>query len=154
MSTKEGTFVVAEADEGAVVLRDADDGQVHPLSSNPGLDAGTVVDATLTAEPPMEVTWSAEVHETREVELVRTDLEPTRQAREAAADQSVGDLARLERAGEGEVHVLSVPAEEVETAATDVLEDEATLERAARIGAVRVEVRTGEGLLSVRYLPD
>jgi hypothetical protein len=101
----------------------------------------------------MEVTWDLlEVADRWTVEFVETDLQPTAQAREVAADQSEGDLERIERAGEGEVHVLSVP--DPASAARDVVDDEGTLERAARVGAVRVEVRTGEGMLSVRYLPD
>lgn len=154
MTTKEGTFLVAEADEGSAVLRDVDDGQVHALSSNPDLEPGAVVDATVTPEPPMEVTWSAEIHETRRIEREQSDLEPTQRAREAASEQAVGDLTRFERAGEGEVHVLSVPENEVEQAVADVIEDVATLERAARLGAVRVEVRTAPGVVSIRYLPD
>jgi len=154
MPTKEGTFLVTEADPDAAVLRDVSDGQVHPLAANPGLESGAIVEATLTAEPPMEVTWSAEIEASREIELLEADLEPTVHAREAAAEQAEGELTPLERAGEGEVHVLSVGTEAVEDAVADVLEDEATVERAARLGAVRVEVRTGEDFVSVRYLPD
>jgi hypothetical protein len=51
------------------------------------------------------------------------------------------------------VHVISVPPERTEQAATDVVEDGATLTRAARLGVERVEVRADEGVLSVRYLP-
>lgn len=154
MTTKDGTFLVAEADEASAVLRDVEDGQVHTLSSNPGLAAGTVVDATVTTEPPMEVTWSAEIHDERTIEVEESDLEPTRRALETAAEQQTGDLTRFERAGEGEVHVLSVPEAQTEQAVADVLEDEATVERAARLGAVRVEVRTEPGTVSVRYLPE
>ena len=153
MTTKEGTFVVAEADANAAILRDVEDGQVHTLASNPGLEAGTVVDATVTPEPPMEVTWTAEVHDERTIDVELTDLEPTRRTLDAAEELSVGELTRFERAGEGEVHVLSVPADRTERAAEDVLEDVATVERAGRLGAVRVEVRTAPGVVSVRYLP-
>lgn len=102
----------------------------------------------------MEVTWTAEIHEERTVDLVESDLEPTKRARDAAAELSVGEVERFERAGEGEVHVLAVPEGDAEQAATDVLEDEATVERAARLDATRVEVRTAPGVVSVRYLPD
>lgn len=167
MTEKTGTFVVTEADEGSAVLRDVDDGQVHTLSANLPLDpregeegseasplvAGEALEATVVAEPPMELTWAVEAVERRwQVELVDSDLEPTRQARETAGDQPMGDLSRLERAGSGEVHVLTAP--DPTAAAADVLDDEGTVERAARLGATRVEVRTGEGMLSVRYLPD
>jgi hypothetical protein len=150
---KRGTFLVTHADEESAVLRDVVDGQVHTLSSNPDLSVHDVLEATLAPEPPMEVTWTAvDVEARHQVELGETDLEPTRQARRAAADQSDGELTTIERAGEGEVHVLSVP--DPAEAAADVLEDEGTVERAARLGATRVEVRTGEGMISVRYLPD
>lgn len=150
---KTGTFLVTEADEGSAVLRDVTDGQVHTLSENPDLAAGEAVEGTVAPEPPMEVTWELrEVERRWRVELVDSDLEPTTQARETAADQPPGELTRIERAGSGELHVLTVP--DPGAAAADVLDDEATRERAARLGATRVEVRRGEGLISVRYLPD
>jgi hypothetical protein len=88
--------------------------------------------------------------------VIDSDLSPTKQAMEIAADQPVGEIERVERAGTGEIHVLSVPTEQTEQAAADVVEDIATVERAARLGAVRVEVRsdTEEGVVNVRYLPD
>ena len=78
---------------------------------------------------------------------------PTTQERAIAADQPDGELTRRERAGDGELHVLTVPDEETEAAAADVLDDEATLARAARLGVGRVEVRSEPGVISVRYLP-
>jgi len=153
MTTTAGTFLVTEADEASAILRGVEDGQLHTLSSNPDLEPGQVVEATLTAEPPMEVTWTAEIAERRTIDREHVDLEPTRRSAEVAAEQAVGELERFERAGEGEVHVLTVGEEEIETAVEDVLDDEATIERAARLGAVRVEIRTGEDFLSVRYLP-
>lgn len=165
MTEKTGTFLVTEADEGSAVLRDVDDGQVHTLSANPGvsegdgsteeapLSAGEALEATVAPEPPMEVTWELQAIERRwDVELVDSDLQPTRRAVETADGQPEGELTRIERAGSGEVHVLTVP--DPATAAADVLADEGTLERAARLGAVRVEVRRGDGMVSVRYLPD
>jgi hypothetical protein len=153
MDEKTGTFLVTEADPGSAVLRDVADGQVHTLSTNPGVERHEVLEATVAPEPPVEVTYElVEVTGRRTVDLDVSDLEPTRQAREAAGAQPEGELARIERAGDGEVHVLTVP--DPERAAEDVVEDVATLERAARLGATRVEVRTGEGMVSVRYLPD
>jgi len=154
MTGTEGTFLVVEADDASAVLRDVESGQVHTLETNPELSAGTVVDATLQPEPPIEVTWSAEIEASREIPREHVTLEPTRRSREAVETLDVGDVERFERAGEGEVHVLAVEAGSESAAAADVVEDEATIERAARIGATRVEVRTAEGLLSVRYLPD
>lgn len=153
MTTTTGTFLVTEADAESAILRDVEDGQLYTLSTNPDLTAGEVVDATLTAEPPMEVTWSAEIAERREIPVEQVDLEPTRRSIETSESMATGDLERYERAGEGEVHVLAVPEGGEADAAADVLEDEATVERAARLDAVRVEVRTATGILSVRYLP-
>jgi len=150
---KEGTFYVTEAEESSAVLRDVTDGQVHTLADNPGVEAGALVEATLEPEPPMEVVWIAEVDRTFTVEVARTEEPPTQRARETAAGQSVGEITRHERAGTGEVHVLTVPDGETESAVADVLEDEATVERAGRLGVERVEIRAEPGVVSVRYLP-
>ncbi len=157
MTEKTGTFLVTHADEGSAVFRDVSDGQVHTMASNPDVAERDVLEATIRPQPPMEVAWEVvEVEGRRAVELVDTDLAPTTQAMEIAADQAVGEVERVERAGDGEIHVLSVPADRTADAADDVLEDTGTLERAARLGAVRVEVRTDddEGVVNVRYLPD
>jgi hypothetical protein len=157
MSEKTGTFLVTHADEESAVLRDVEDSQVHTLSSNPGIEEDEVLSATIAPEPPMEVAWNVtEVEEHRTVELVDSDLSPTTQAMEIAEGQDVGDLAREERAGTGEIHVLTVPEGTAADAAVDVLDDEATLARAARLDAVRVEVRTDvdADVVTVRYLPD
>lgn len=151
---KEGTFLVTEADAETAVLRDVTDGQVHTLAENPGFEPGTLVEATLAAEPPLEVTWTV-VDLAREfaVDVAESDEPPTQRARETAADQSVGEITRHERAGTGEVHVLTVPEETTDDAVADVLDDKSTVERAARLGVERVEVRSEPGVVSVRYLP-
>lgn len=159
MSERSGTFLVTEADPDSAILRDVETAQLHTLSANPGVETGDVLEATLQPEPPMEVTWEAiEVDERRTVDVVDSDLAPTTREREVAAGTEVGDVARIERAGTGEIHVLPVPPGEVEAAAEDVLADTETVARAARLEAVRVEVRRsadeGEGVVSVRYLPD
>jgi hypothetical protein len=152
---KRGTFLVTEADDASAVLRDVSDGQVHTLSENPDVSAGDVLEATVTPEPPMEVTWIVEeVVECRTVPIERSAERPTKQARDLAGEQAVGELTRRERAGEGELHVMTVPEEQTEQAATDVVEDETTLTQAAQLGATRVEVRAADGVVSVRYLPD
>ncbi|WP_276273015.1 DUF5812 family protein [Haloarcula litorea] len=152
---KEGTFLVTHADGESATLRDVVDAQVLTLSENPGFEEGAVVEATVAAEPPMEVTYEVvEVSAERTVPVERTDLEPTTQATELAADQPVGEVTTVERAGEGELHVLTVPEDGTDEAAEDVVADEGTLERAARLGVDRVEVRTSDGVVSVRYLPD
>jgi hypothetical protein len=157
MSEKTGTFYVTHADEGSAVFRNVADGQVHTMASNPDVVEADVVDATIQPQPPMEVAWEVvEITDRREIDVIDSDLSPTKQAMEIAADQPVGEIERVERAGTGEIHVLSVPTEQTEQAAADVVEDIATVERAARLGAVRVEVRsdTEEGVVNVRYLPD
>ncbi len=157
MTEKTGTFVVTHAEAESAVVRDVETAQVHTLSSNPDLEIHDVLEATVAPEPPLEVTWQlVDVEDRRAIELVDSDLEPTQHAKELAADAEVGDLIQEERAGTGEIHIFCVPAADVEAAATDVLEDEETIARAARLEAVRVEVRQAvdDGVLSVRYLPD
>ncbi|WP_049922693.1 DUF5812 family protein [Halopiger djelfimassiliensis] len=157
MAEKTGTFVVTHAEPESAVVRDVETAQVHTLASNPDLEVHDVVEATVAPDPPLEVTWQViAIEDRRSIELVDSDLEPTQRATELAADADVGDLVQTERAGTGEIHVFRVPEDEVESAAADVLEDEETIARAARLEAVRVEVRRSpaDGVLSVRYLPD
>ena len=157
MTDKTGTFVVTHAESESAVVRDVETAQVHTLASNPGLEVHDVLEATVAPEPPLEVAWEVvDVDERRSIELVDSDLEPTQREKELAADADVGDLVQEERAGTGEIHVFRVPEADVEPAAQDVLEDEETIARAARLEAVRVEVRRSadDGVLSVRYLPD
>jgi hypothetical protein len=151
----QGTFFVTEADDDSAVLRNVADGQIHTLADNPGVAAGEVVDATLEPEPPMEVVWTVvDLSGQRSIPVERSPEPPTTQARDIAAEQSVGEMTRQERAGEGELHIISVPEEETEQAVADVVDDESTVTRAARLGVDRVEVRAAEGVVSVRYLPS
>ncbi|QFU82816.1 DUF5812 family protein [Natronorubrum aibiense] len=157
MSETTGTFVVTHAEPDSAVVRDVETAQVHTLGSNPGLEVHDVLEATVAPEPPLEVTWQViEVENRCAIELVDSDLEPTQHAKELAAGAEVGELIQEERAGTGEIHIFRVPADDVEAAAADVLEDDETIARAARLEAVRVEVRRAidDGVLSVRYLPD
>lgn len=151
----EGTFLVTHADKESAVLKDVDSGQVHTLSSNPGVDQEDAIEGTVAPEPPLEVTVElVEVEERRPLRLEESREPPTTHEREIAENQPVGELTREERAGIGELHIISVPEEETEAAVQDVLEDrEATLSRAARLGVNRVEIRSEPGLVSVRYLP-
>jgi hypothetical protein len=153
-SEKTSTFLVTHAEGDSAVLKDVHDGQVHTLSSNPGVEEADAVEATVAPEPPMNLTWSVvEVEERRQLTTERSEEPPTVQERELAAEQEVGEIAREERAGTGEIHVLTVPPEETEDAVEDVLDDEGTLSRAARLGVSRVEVRSEDGVVSVRYMP-
>jgi hypothetical protein len=157
-AASEGRFLVTHADGDSAVLKDVESGQVHTLGENPGVEEHDVLEATVAPEPPMEVTWRVtEVRERRALGVEESDEPPTAQERDLATEVEVGDFVRRERAGEGEIHVLTVPPEEVEAAVADVLDDEGTLARAARLGVARVEVRsttTGDrGVVSVRYMP-
>jgi hypothetical protein len=151
---KDATFLVTAADEESAVLQDVTDSQVHTLSTNPGVEVGEVLAASIEPEPPMEVVWQVvEITDQRTIPVERSPEPPTKQAVEIAADQPVGEITRRERAGEGELHVITVPEGEIDDAAADVLDDEETLARAARLGVDRVEVRADGQTLSVRYLP-
>lgn len=152
---KQGTFLVAAADDETATLRDVADAQVITLSSNPGVEAGEVLEATVEPEPPLEVAYRVvEVDEQRSIPVERVAESPTTQARDLAAEQEVGEVTRRERAGEGEIHVLTVSEDQTDGAADDVVDDEETIARAARLGVDRVEVRAADGVVSVRYLPD
>lgn len=153
---KTGTFLVTHAEEGSAVLRDVVSGQVHTLSENPGVSEGDALEATLAPEPPMEVTWAVVgVEERRTIDVAESEEPPTRQEFDIAADQPEGEVTRQERAGTGEIHVMTVASERVEQAVSEVIEDEATLSMAAKLGVDRVEIRSdeAEGVVSVRYLP-
>ena len=152
---KRGTFLVTAADEESAVLKNVEDGQVHALSSNPGVERHDAVEGTVAPDPPMNVSWRlTEIEERRHLTVEESAESPTTLAREIAAEQSVGELTRRERAGTGELHVITVPEETTEEAIADVIDDEeTTLSRAARLGVNRVEVRSEPGLIAVRYLP-
>lgn len=155
MSEKTGTFVVTHVDGESAVLTDVADAHVHTLSAHPDVTTDEVIEATIRAEPPMEVTWEiATMHDRRTIPIEHSPESPTKLAVDIAAEQSVGDVTRREREGNGEIHILSVPAGETDQAVTDVREDDETLRRAARLDVDRVEIRAKEGVVSVRYLPD
>lgn len=154
MDEKRGTFLVTHADDETAVLRDVETGQIHTLSGSPEVDAGEAVEGTIAPEPPVEATWSLEaIDERRTIPVEESEEPPTSQEREIAAGQGVGEVTRTERAGIGEIHVLTVPPERTDEAVADVADDEETLARAARFGVNRVEIRADDGIVSVRYLP-
>ena len=154
MTEPEGRFVVTHADEDSAVLKDVDSGQVHTLAENPGLDREELIEGTIEPEPPMEVAYRlTDIEVQRPLPIEESPEPPTEQEREIAAEQPVGGITRRERAGIGEIHVLTVPDEGTTAAVEDVLDDEATLVRAARLDVNRVEIRSEPGVVSVRYLP-
>ncbi|MEF8856696.1 MAG: DUF5812 family protein [Haloplanus sp.] len=152
---KTGTFLVTAADDDSAVLTDVDDGQVHTLASNPGVEVGEAIEGTVASEPPLEVAWQlVDVAEQWTISIEESEESPTTLERDLAAEQAVGELARRERAGTGEIHVLTVAESETEAAVADVLADTDGLRsRAARLGVERVVVRSAPGVVSVRYLP-
>lgn len=152
---KAGTFLVTAADEDSAVLKDVTSGQVHTLSSNPGIERDEAVEGTVAPDPPLNVSWQlVDVERRWHLSLEVSDERPTTFAREIAADQSVGDLTRKERAGTGELHVITVPEDGTDEAVDDVVADrEGALSRAARLGVARVEIRSEPGVVVVRYMP-
>jgi hypothetical protein len=149
----QGRFIVTQADDASAVLQDVESSQIHTLADNPGFERHEVIEATLVTEPPMEVVWRvSEIDDRWSITVEQSPETPTAQARDLAGEEA-GDLVRRERAGEGEIHVISVPPEQTDEAAADVVEDDATLTRAARLGVNRVAVRAADGVVSVRYLP-
>lgn len=152
---KESTFLVTHADGESAVLKDVADGQVHTLGSNPGVSSEEIIEGTVSPDPSLGVTWDlVEVSERREIAIEESEEPPTAHECDLASAQPVGELTREERAGEGELHVITVPESETRVAVSDVLADrETTLSRAARLGVSRVEIRSAPGVVSVRYLP-
>lgn len=154
---KTGTFLVTHAGEESAVLKDVESGQVHALSSNPGVEGDDAVEGTVAPEPPMNLSWRlVEADDRRPLSVERSDQPPTSRSRDLAADRPVGELAREKRAGDGEIHVITVPdgEDETERAVEDLLDDrEGLLARAARLGVERVEIRWEPGVISVRYMP-
>lgn len=153
--TKRSTFLVTHADEDSAVLKDVTDGQVHTLESNPGVTRWEAIECVIGTVPPLEATWTFEtIEQRRELTLEVSDEPPTKHERDIAESQPVGELTREERAGTGELHVITVTEDDTDEAVEDVLGDpETTLARAARLGVNRVEIRSEPGVVSVRYLP-
>lgn len=155
MSDPSGTFVVTHSDDDSAILQDPSSGQVYALGSNPGVAEKSVIDATLSSVGLMETVYEvAELHDEWTVSIRESEEPPTKQVTETAAEQAEGELTVLERAGTGELHVITVPAELTEQAVEDVLADEeGLLARAARLGVQNVVVRSTEGVVCVRYQP-
>jgi len=153
--SKESTFLVTHADAESAVLKDVQDGQVHTLASNPGVEVDDAIEGEVSPDPPMDVSWQlVEIEDRRSLSIEESAEPPTRQERELAAAQPVGELTREPRAGIGEIHVVTVPEDGTGEAVDDVVADrEGTLSRAARLGVNRVEIRSEPGVISIRYLP-
>lgn len=169
---KTGTFLVTSVDDAAATLREIHDGQVITLTSESipedavvdaavehdvatsTLSTGEILEATVAPEPPLEVAFQFhEVESRRSIPVSEHSEPPTTMAEKLASEQQEGEVTRTERAGEGEIHVLTVPSERTESAVSDVVADEETVARAARLGVDRVSIRADDGVVSVRYLP-
>lgn len=145
----QGTFIVTEADEGAAVLRDVESGQVYTLAANPGVEAEDVVEATLEPDE-MDVTYTASIEERHEIPVTVLDGPPAEEAVAAGDECAEGDLTTVED-GDDVLDVIPVLESLSVTAAHEAAGGVATVERAARLGATRVQVREGSGVVVVRY---
>lgn len=152
MDEKSGRFLVTAADAATAQLAAVDDGQVIVLGSNPGIEPGDVVEGTVSPDPPLEVTWSlVEVTDRHRVTVEAMHDPPGQRALTLAESVPAGDLARVS-IEDGELHVLAVPPRRTASAVDAVVDDMETRRRAARLGARRVEVRSADGTVAVRYL--
>jgi len=154
--TSAGTFYVKYAQESAVTLHEVNTAQICTLIENPGFETHDIIEATLIAQPPMQVSYLVQDLEAHYSIPIETSPErPTQQVRGVAGDIDVGEAVAIEREGEGEIHILRVDPEDTEQTAEELDDDEMTYKNAARYGAERVEIRTDEddGVVSIRYLP-
>ncbi|MFB6162049.1 MAG: DUF5812 family protein [Halococcoides sp.] len=143
-------YVVDHRDEETATLRNVTSGQIHTIVDPPDVSEDEALVADLT-ENTDGMTWSIESIDRRwTVTIGASDQPPGDRARAAAADCSVGEIARVDRSS-GALHVIPVPELETKAAVRDVLDDDATLDRAVRLGTDRVEIRHEPGLIAVRY---
>lgn len=152
---RSGSFYVKHAADGSVTLQEVETAQIVTLTENPGFEKHDIVEASLVAQQPMELSYRVEELRDRYTIPVETSPEPpTRQVRACAREIAETEAATIERAGEGQIHVLRVPPAEVDRTADQLHDDEMTYKTAARHGVSRVEIRTdASGIVSVRYLP-
>lgn len=151
-----GTFYVKYAQDSAVTLHEVNTAQICTLIENPGFETHDIIEATLVAQPPMEVSYLLKDLESHRSIPVETSPEsPTTQVMEIAAEMDRGEAVAIEREGEGEIHILTVDPEETSRTADELYDDEMTYKNAARYEVERVEIRTdeSEGVVSIRYLP-
>jgi len=154
--TSAGTFYVKHTEESAVTLHEIDTSQIFTLVENPGLETHQIIEATLMAQPPMQVSYLIKDLESQRTIPVETSPEPpTTRVKKLGTEMEEGQAAAIDREGEGEIHILRVKPEHTEHTAEEVHEDEMTYKNAARYEIERVEVRTDEeeGIVSIRYLP-
>jgi hypothetical protein len=154
--TASGTFYVKFAEESAVTLHEVDTGQIFTLIENPGVEAHDIIEASLVAQPPMEVSYRVDEMDDQYSIPVETSPEPpTSHVQDIAMDLSFGESLAIDREGEGEIHILRIEPDDVGQVAEELHSDELTYKNAARYAVGRVEIRTDDedGIVSIRYLP-
>lgn len=154
--TAYGTFYVKHAEETAVTLHEVETSQIFTLIENPGFERHDIVEASLVAQPPMEVSYRiADLDAHYSVPVERSPESPTSHVQDLADDLAVGESLPIARQGAGEIHILKVDPDMVDHTAEELLDDELTYKNAARYGVGRVEIRThdADGIVSIRYLP-
>ncbi|WP_436934634.1 DUF5812 family protein [Halovenus marina] len=151
-----GLFYVKYAEGVSATLHEVNTGQIYTLIENPDFEQHEIVEASLIAQPPMEVSYTINDIESRRTVPVETSPEsPTTQVTNIAGDMEPGQAVAIDREGEGEIHILRVESDQVDQTADELPDDEMTYKNAARYGMDRVEIRTDEetGVVAIRYLP-
>jgi hypothetical protein len=151
-----GVFYVKYAEGVSATLHEVNTGQIYTLIENPDFERHEIVEASLIAQPPMEVSYLIdELDSRRTVPVEMSPESPTSQVTKIAGDMEPGQAVAIEREGEGEIHILRVESDEVDETAAELLDDEMTYKNAARYEMERVEIRTDDedGAVAIRYLP-
>lgn len=151
-----GTFYVKHTEESATTLHEVETTQIFTLVENRDFERHEILEASLIAQPPMQVSYRInELVDRRMVPAEVSEEPPTSNAMRVAEEIDEGEALAIEREGDGEIHVLNVPPEAVADTAEELVDDEMTYKNAARYGVERVEIRTDdeEGVVSIRYLP-
>jgi hypothetical protein len=151
-----GLFYVKYAEGVSATLHEVNTGQIYTLIENPDFEQHEIVEASLIAQPPMEVSYTINDIESRRTVPVETSPEsPTTQVTNIAGDMEPGQAVAIDREGEGEIHILRVESDQVAQTADELPDDEMAYKNAARYGMDRVEIRTDEeaGVVAIRYLP-
>jgi hypothetical protein len=154
--TRSGVYYVKYAEDRAVTLHNIETTEICTLAENPGLEAHEIIEATLIAQPPMEVSYlikDLEDHYTIDVET--SPEPPTAQVMDIADQMDEDEVIAIEREGNGEIHILKIAPDDVERIAHSLDDDEKPYKNAVDVGVDRVEVRSEaeEGIVSIRYLP-
>ncbi len=154
--TTYGTYYVKYAEDTAVTLHDVETAEIVTLIENPGFVDHEIVEATLIAQPPMEVSYLVkELHDQWKVDVEISSQSPTTQTLKIADQMDEDEVIAFEREGTGEVHVLKIDPSSVAQTAESLDEDEQPYKNAARNGVDHVEIRSDEdaGVIAIRYLP-